>query len=277
MSVEAPAASSAALSSQGFERATALFENVSGIKLSPAKHSLVVMRLAKLATEAGERDLDRYVQRLADGEFGTTELTRLVDRLTTNETYFFREPEHFRHFGDELQRDRARPWRVWSGASSSGEEIYSLAMLMADRLGLENARWQIVGTDLSTAMVDAARRALYPARRAEGVPPAYLKRYCLRGQGRYEGMVRVDQRLRERTCFETLNLMQPLPEGFGPFDAIWLRNVLIYFDNAAKAQIVGRVIDALAPGGLLYTGHAESLIGLNLPIHSVAPAVYARD
>jgi chemotaxis protein methyltransferase CheR len=276
MSAEAPVATGATLSPRAFDRVTAMFESVSGIKLAPAKHSLVVMRLAKLAAEAGEADLDRYVHRLSSGELGAAEVTRVIDRLTTNETYFFREPEHFRHFGEQLVREPGRRWQVWSGASSSGEEIYSLAMLMAERLGLERHPWQVIGTDLSTAMVESARRALYSGNRTEGIPPVYLKRYCLRGRGRYEGMLLVDQRLRARTRFESLNLMQPLPEGFGPFDAVWLRNVLIYFDNPAKTQIVRRVLDTLAPDGLLYTGHAESLIGLGLPIRSVAPAVYMR-
>lgn len=267
---------SAMLSKRGFERVTALFHQVSGIRLPAAKHALVVMRLTKLAAEAGEDNLDRYVDRLLGGDCGEAEKTKLVDRLTTNETYFFREPEHFRHFAALLEREPGRDWRVWSGAASSGEEIYSLAMLMADRLGLETRPWSILGTDLSTAMVESARRALYGTGRIEGIPPTYLKRYCLRGTGAHEGQILIDRRLRQRTRFDTLNLMEPLPAGHGPFDAIWLRNVLIYFDNDAKAQIVRNVLGALAPQGLLYTGHAESLINLNLPIRTVAPAVFGH-
>lgn len=264
------------LSARSFERVTTLFRQVSGIKLTEAKHALVVTRLAKLAQESGAVDLDGYVDGLFGGALPPEETTRVIDRLTTNETYFFREPEHFRHFADRLERHPERPWRVWSGASSSGEEIYSLAMLMADRLGLDTHPWRIVGTDLSTAMVTQARRALYGQSRTQGIPPQYLKRYCLKGTGTHEGQLLVDRRLRQRTEFETLNLMQALPADFGPFDAIWLRNVLIYFDHEAKVAIVRRVLSALSPQGLLYTGHSESLGNLGLPIRSIAPAVYVR-
>jgi len=269
-----PAAPS--LTTRSFERVSRLFQGVSGIRLTPAKHALVVTRLAKLAAECGEQDLDRYVDRLVGGELPPEETTRVIDRLTTNETFFFREPEHFRHFADLLERHPTREWRVWSGASSSGEEIYSLAMLMADRLGLDGGRWSILGTDLSTAMVEHARRALYASNRTRDIPVPYLKRYCLKGTGPQEGQLLVDRSLRQRTRFETLNLMEPLPADFGPFDAIWLRNVLIYFELEAKAAIVRRVLGALAPHGVLYTGHAESLANLGLPIRSLAPAVYVR-
>jgi chemotaxis protein methyltransferase CheR len=269
-----PAAPS--LTARGFERVSQLFHAVSGIRLTPAKHALVVTRLAKLAAESGEDDLDRYVDRLLGGGLPPAETTRVIDRLTTNETYFFREPAHFRHFAELLEQHPTREWRVWSGASSSGEEIYSVAMLMADRLGLEDPRWSILGTDLSTAMVEHARRALYGSSRTRDIPVPYLKRYCLKGTGAQEGQLLVDRALRQRTRFETLNLMEPLPAGFGPFDAIWLRNVLIYFEVEAKVAIVRRVLEVLAPHGVLYTGHAESLANLALPIRSLAPAVYVH-
>ncbi len=273
---ERVAAGSPPLSARSFDQVTTLFRQVSGIKLTQAKHALVVTRLAKLAHESGVDNLDHYVESLFTGALPAEEVTRVIDRLTTNETYFFREPEHFRHFAELLERHPERPWRLWSGASSSGEEIYSLAMLMADRLGLDGHPWSIVGTDLSTAMVSQARRALYGQNRTQGVPPPYLKRYCLKGTGDYEGQLLVDRRLRQRTHFDTLNLMQALPGDFGPFDAVWLRNVLIYFEHEAKVAIVRRVISTLSPQGVLYTGHSESLANLGLPIRSIAPAVYVR-
>ncbi|MBL8336526.1 MAG: SAM-dependent methyltransferase [Rhodoferax sp.] len=266
----------ATLSRRGFDRIVEYFRRASGIRLSPSKHALVVMRLSKLAAAQDEPNLDRYVDGLLRGDFGEAEMRRVVDRLTTNETYFFREPEHFRDFCTRLEGRPRQSWRVWSAASSSGEEIYSIAMVIADRLGLERADWGIVGTDLSSAMIDTARRAIYPPGRIEGIPPAYLKRYCLRGVADREGELLIDRRLRNRTTFRTLNLMEPLPPDHGPFDAIWLRNVLIYFDVEAKAAIVRRVLAALAPNGVLYTGHSESLTNLGLPVRSIAPAVYVH-
>lgn len=267
------------LSAKGFERVSRLFERVSGIRLTSAKHALVVSRLQRLALEAGEPDLDRYVARLDGGDLAEAHLVRVIDRLTTNETYFFREADHFDHFSEWITRNPRRRWSVWSGASSSGEEIYSLAMVMAERLGCGTpggADWEILGTDLSTAMVDHARRGLYSLHRTDGIPQALLKRWCLKGTGEYEGTLLIDRRLRQRTRFETLNLMHPIPEGMGPFDAIWLRNVLIYFDPESKAQIVRRVLGCLAPDGVLYTGHAESLANLGLPVRSIAPAAYVH-
>lgn len=264
------------LSQKAFESITQLFQSVSGIKLGENKHALVSGRLQRLAQEAGESDLDAYVDRLVRGNAPAAEMTRVIDRLTTNETYFFREPQHFNDLADRLRAHAAGgkgEFTVWSAASSSGEEAYSIAMLMADILG--QAPWQVIGTDLSTAVVDAARKGLYPMERARMVPPDYLKRFCLKGQGEHEGQLLVAKALRERVNFTTANLMQKLPR-LPAFDVIFLRNVLIYFDNEAKSQIVRRVLTQLKPEGVLYTGHAESLSTLNLPVKALATAIHVH-
>jgi chemotaxis protein methyltransferase CheR len=279
-SVTAAAAAPAtgqALSDRAFKRVAALFERVSGIRLTAAKHALVVSRLQRLAMEAGETNLDRFVERLDGGDLAATFHQRVIDRLTTNETFFFREADHFDHFSQWMARTPRKQWRVWSGASSTGEEIYSLAMVMAERLGVTpTSDWTILGTDLSTSVVAHARQGLYSMQRTDGIPLALLKRWCLKGSGAYEGKLLIDRKLRERVRFETLNLMEPLPDGHGPFDAIWLRNVLIYFDPETKAQIVRRILGSLAPHGVLYTGHAESLSNLSLPVRSIATAAYVH-
>jgi chemotaxis protein methyltransferase CheR len=262
------------LSAEAFEAVTQLFQQVSGIRLGDNKHALVTGRLQKLALEAGEPDLDRYVARLVSGGAPAQEMTRLVDRLTTNETYFFREPQHFNHLAERLQAHPAgEGFRVWSAASSSGEEAYSVAMLLADQLG--QAPWEVVGTDLSTAMVASAQRGLYPLERARMVPPEYLKRFCRKGTGAHEGQLLIDQALRQRVSFLPANLMQALP-ALPMFDVIFLRNVLIYFDNDAKRSIVQRVLGQLKPDGVLYTGHAESLSTLGLPVRAIATAVHVH-
>ena len=262
------------LSRQAFQSVTKLFESVSGIKLADSKHALVTGRLQRLALEAGEASLDSYVDKLVRGNAPAEEMTRLVDRLTTNETYFFREPQHFNDLSARLDAHPAgREFLVWSAASSSGEEAYSAAMLLADKLG--NGPWQIIGTDLSTAVVESARRGLFTEDRARMVPPAYLKRFCPRGHGDQQGNLLVTRELRERVRFQVANLMQPLPQ-LPMFDVIFLRNVLIYFDNDAKCEIVRRVLTQLKPGGVLYTGHAESLSTLALPIRSLATAIHVH-
>jgi chemotaxis protein methyltransferase CheR len=267
------------LSGKSFESVTRLFRSVSGIHLGEHKHALVTGRLQKLAQEAGETNLDAYVDKLVGGHAPAAEMTRVIDRLTTNETYFFREPQHFNDLAERLRahaegKTGGREFQVWSAASSSGEEAYSIAMLMADVLGT-SAGWRIIGTDLSTAMVDTARRALYSLERARMVPTDYLRRYCLKGQGEHEGFLLVARAVRERVRFEAANLMQPLPQ-LPQFDVIFLRNVLIYFDNDAKAQIVRRVLAQLKPDGVLYTGHAESLSTLGLPVRALATAIHVH-
>ena len=261
------------LSDHSFEAVSDLFHQVSGIRLGPAKRELVSGRLQRLAQEQGMPDLDAYVRHLLEGE-DPAELVRAVDKLTTNETYFFREPEHF----DALERHAAQAsptqtFRVWSAASSSGEEAYSIAMVLAETLG--RRPWEVVGTDLSTAMIESARRALYPMERARDVMPELLKRYCLKGQGGFDGFLLVSEELRRRVRFEGANLMRPLPD-IGRFDVVFLRNVLIYFDGDAKREILQRVLERVKPDGLLFTGHAESVAQLGLPLRTVAPAVYAH-
>jgi chemotaxis protein methyltransferase CheR len=262
------------ISTKAFDSVTRLFHSVSGIKLGDNKQALVSGRLQKLAMEAGEKDVDAYVARLVGGQAPAAEMTRVIDRLTTNETYFFREPQHFNDLAERLKDwPQGREIKVWSAASSSGEEAYSCAMLMADVLGA--APWQVIGTDLSTVMVENAQRGLYPLERARMVPPEYLRRFCLKGQSEHAGHLLVTKKLRERVCFMPANLMQKLPQ-MPMFDVIFLRNVLIYFDMEAKAQIVRRVLTQLQPDGVLYTGHAESLSTLNVPVRALATAIHGH-
>jgi chemotaxis protein methyltransferase CheR len=261
------------LSDRSFSVVADVFHKVSGIRLLPAKRQLVIGRLQKLASEKGMSNLDDYVNQVIKGG-DQAELVKVVDRLTTNETYFFREPAHFEFLAHHLaQRRPAGDFRVWSAASSSGEEAYSIAMLLADKIGPSG--WEIVGTDLSTAMVDAAQRGLYPMERARNTSSDYLKRFCMKGSGPYEGQLLVSKALRARVRFQQANLMQPLPD-IGRFDVVFLRNVLIYFEPDAKLDIVRRVAPLIKPGGFLFTGHSESISNLPTGLTSVRPAIYAR-
>jgi chemotaxis protein methyltransferase CheR len=261
------------LSEQSFNAVADAFHRVSGIRLVASKRQLVIGRLQRLANERGVSTLDEYVKQvIVEGD--QQELVKVVDRLTTNETYFFREPAHFEFLFEVLANRRpGGEFRVWSAASSSGEEAYSIAMLLADKLGPNG--WKIVGTDLSTAMVDAGQRALYPMDRARNTNPAYLKRFCMKGTGPYEGQFLVSKALRANVHFQQANLMQPLPD-IGRFDVVFLRNVLIYFEADAKLDIVKRVAPLIKPGGYLFTGHSESLSNLPTGLNNVRPAIYAR-
>jgi chemotaxis protein methyltransferase CheR len=261
------------LSNQSFNAVTDLFHQVSGIRLADTKRALVIGRLQKLAQDAGINNLDRYVEHVVSGR-DENETRRLIDKLTTNETYFFREPQHFELLTElASQAPRTEPFRVWSAASSSGEEAYSIAMVLGSQIGARG--WEVVGTDLSTMMVETAQRALYPLDRIRDTPRELVKKFCLKGQGDYQGQVLISKELRQNVRFLPANLTETLPE-IGQFDVIFLRNVLIYFDAASKPPIIKRVAAKLKPGGLLFVGHAEPLAQFDTGLKTVRPAVYER-
>ncbi|HEY9103353.1 protein-glutamate O-methyltransferase CheR [Chitinimonas sp.] len=252
----------------------ALVERLTGIHLAPIKKAMLSGRLAKRLRERGISDYGSYFRLIEDGG---EELERqiAIDLITTNETYFFREPRHFEALREQLLPQLSgQPVRIWSAACASGEETYSLAMLLADVLG-ESAPWELLGSDISSRVLLSARRGLYPMERASHIPPDYLKRYCLRGTGDYMGSLLVDKLLRQRVRFLSVNLVEPLPE-IGRFDAIFLRNVIIYFDAETKRRVVRMVAERLKPGGWLVVGHSESLIGLPEELEPILPTVYRK-
>lgn len=250
-----------------------IFEQA-GITMSAQKKALVMGRLGKRLAHHGLETFGAYLELLASGQ-QPQEVQIAVDLLTTNETYFFREIKHFEFLRDQAlaARGRGLPFRVWSAASSSGEEAYSIAMVLADCLG--TAPWEVVGTDISTRMVQDAERALYTLDRARHVPPDYLRRYCLKGMAEYEGKLLIDRALRSRVKFRYANLNESLPE-MGQFDMVFLRNVMIYFSNATKQQVVNRAATTLKPKGYFLVGHSETLNDITQAVRPVAPAIYQK-
>jgi chemotaxis protein methyltransferase CheR len=168
-------------------------------------------------------------------------------------------------------RPKGRPLRVWSAASSTGEEPFSIAMQLADLLG--DAPWEIVASDLSTQVLANAKRGLFSMQRAVEIPPAYLKRFCMRGTGNSDGSFLVARELRSRITFMQINLNEPFP-NLGEFDVIFLRNVMIYFDNNTKREVVHRMLPLIKPGGHLMIGHSESLNGVTDVYRMIVPSVY---
>lgn len=254
----------------------ALFKRHIGLHLTREKKALLVSRLTRRLGELKLTSFRDYYQIIsASGQRARGELQYAVDLITTNETRFFREASHFTYLRDSAaSASRHRPFHVWSAACSSGEEAFSIAMALEDVLG-SKAPWQVVGSDISQRMLHKARRGLYPMTRCRHIPPAYLRRHCLRGQYEYEGQLLVDRDIRERVSFGQLNLTA-LPDGLGPFDVIFLCNVLIYFDLSTRKQVVEAVLRSLRPGGLLMVGLAESLHGVSAALRNVGPAVYRK-
>jgi chemotaxis protein methyltransferase CheR len=250
-----------------------IFEQA-GITMSAQKKALVMGRLGKRLSHHGLETFTEYAQLLESGQ-DPEEVQIAVDLLTTNETYFFREIKHFEFLREQANaaRGRGQPFRVWSAASSSGEEAYSIAMVLADCLG--TAPWEVVGTDISTRMVLDAERAVYTMDRARHVPPDYLRRYCLKGTAEYNGKLLIDRNLRSRVKFRYANLNEPLPE-LGQFDFIFLRNVMIYFSNETKQQVVNRAAHTLKPKGYFLVGHSETLNDVTQAVRPIAPAIYQK-
>jgi chemotaxis protein methyltransferase CheR len=264
-----------AITDQEFTQFQRFIYQAAGITLAASKKALVSGRLATRLQERNCQSYAEYLRLLVSGKV-PEETQTAVDLLTTNETYFFREMKHFtllRELASQTLRERQADFRVWCAASSSGEEVYSVAMVLADCLG--DARWQVLGSDISTRVLARARAGHYSMQRAMHVPPAFLKRFCLRGVGEYEGTLLVDKALRNRVEFRQINLNATLPV-LGTFDVIFLRNVMIYFNNDTKHQVVARLASLLKPGGHFLIGHSENLNGINESLRAIAPSIYRK-
>jgi chemotaxis protein methyltransferase CheR len=269
-----PMGGAAVLNDQEFNQFSDLIYRIAGINMSPAKKPLITSRLAKRL---------RYHQLTGYGDYfrfitstqGQDELQEAVDSLTTNETHFFREPKHFDFLRNQVIPDRlpGKGLRVWSAACSSGEEPYSIAMVLDELLGREP--WEVVASDISARILDKARSGLFPMARLSEIPKPYLSRYCLRGIGEFEGTLLIEKFLCDRVRFISHNLMQTAP-GLEPFDVIFLRNVMIYFDQETKQKVVSRLLPLLRPGGYFLVGHSESLNGVTDDLNMVLPAVYRK-
>ncbi len=263
-----------ALTEQEFHQFQSMIHRIAGISLSAAKMPLVSGRLARRVQHFKLASYAEYFQLLTSGNVAT-EMQVCIDLLTTNETYFFREPKHFDFLRDTILPPLrgSRPVRVWSGASSSGEEIYTIAMVLAHVLG-EQA-WEVVGSDISTRVLEQARLGHYPIERAENIPQDFLRKYCLKGVGEQTGTFLIDKSLRARTKFLHINLNSTLPQ-MDSFDVIFLRNVMIYFDMKTKQQVVARMLPMLRSGGYFIVSHSESLNGITTGVKLVSPSIYRK-
>ena len=274
------------LSAADFERIADLIGREVGIRLPPGKRLMVEGRLRRRLRALELQNFDIYCRYLFSGNGMQAELPYLINVVTTNKTDFFREPEHF-----NLMRSMLVPGllaarsgthqpllKVWSAAASTGAEAYTTAMVLAD-LARQNKDFPfaILGTDVSTEVLDTARRAIYPADQIMPVPAEYQSRYLLWPRRRgLRNEVRIVPELRRHVRFEHLNLMDTSYPYDRDVDIILLRNVLIYFSKSDQAAVISRLVGHLRPGGYLLLGHSESMIGTAVPVRQVAPAVFQR-
>lgn len=248
-----------------------------GLAYNESKKSLIYSRLTPRIQKLGLEGFADYIALLED-ESQAAEFQMAVDLLTTNETYFFREPKHYDLLEATVSaRQDKSPLLIWSAATSFGDEAYSTAMLLADMqiAGKVEPDWSIVATDISHRVLLSAKAGVYPQDRLRHVSHQRLKRYCLKGEGPAEGQSMVVDKLRERVQFGQVNLCKPL-DDMGPFDVIFLRNVLIYFDPPTKSAVVDRVLATLKPGGLFFLGTAEGRVPCQTPLTTLQPGAYRK-
>ncbi|NGM20719.1 chemotaxis protein CheR [Roseomonas stagni] len=261
------------LSDRRFRQVAGLIERDTGIRLPPVKRTMVEGRLRKRARSLGMMDVDAYCVALFDEGLLETEYQHVIDMVTTNKTDFFREAEHFDFLAREAvpqllaERGRsARPLKLWSAAASTGAEAYTIAMVLAEmaRAGQLAPGFRILGTDISSQVLDVARRAVYPLEMLAPVPKALQQRYVMRHRDPQRRDARIVPELRAACSFQLLNLMD---EGYSvdsDIDVVFCRNVLIYFDRPTQEAVLRRLCAHLRPGGFLIVGHSETAAGATL-------------
>lgn len=259
-----------------------------GIKMSPAKLPMLQSRLQRRLRVLGLSSLDEYQSYLFDSAQGDEERVHFINAITTNKTDFFREPQHFAYLvetvlpGLDPSQDAnalERVWRLklWCAGCSSGEEPYTLAMVLSEfgehRAGFD---FTVLATDISTKVLEHAQLGIYDEERIEPVPLAMRAKHLLRSKDRTRIQVRIRPELRHKISFHRLNFMDANYNVKDLFNVIFFRNVMIYFDKPTQESVINKLCRHLVPGGYLFVGHSESLAGLNLPVRCVASAVYRK-
>jgi chemotaxis protein methyltransferase CheR len=244
-------------SRQDFDRIRKLIYERAGISLSEAKQDMVYSRLARRLRARGLQRFSDYLTLLTDGD--AAEWEAFTNALTTNLTSFFREAHHFPMLAEHALRHPGRRFDVWCCACSTGEEPYSIAITLAEAFARVNPPMSILASDLDTQVLTKAAEGVYPIERIDRLDPDRVRRFFLRGAGAQAGQVRVRPELRSSVSFQRINLLEQSWPVRGPFDAIFCRNVMIYFDKQTQSSILRRFAPLLRPDGLLFVGHSESL------------------
>ncbi|MEW6387518.1 MAG: protein-glutamate O-methyltransferase CheR [Thermodesulfobacteriota bacterium] len=269
------------LTEREFQDFCQLIRQHAGIHLTTQKKELVRARLMKIMRTRGLVSFQQYYRQVLEDRSGA-ELTLLLDAISTNQTAFWREPTHFLYLAKEVlplwvKQLRGNPrWRFWSAGCSSGEEPYTLAMVLQDALpGHDLSGVKIYASDISTQMLAQAQRGVYPLARVEPLSPEWRRRFFQKGVNRWEGFVRVKPELRAMMQFFRLNFMESFSFN-QEFDLIFCRNVMIYFEKSTQAELVAKFYKCLRPGGYLFIGHSESLCNISHRFIYVKPTIYRK-
>jgi chemotaxis methyl-accepting protein methylase len=269
-----------------FRELARILEGHTGIRLPESKRTMVESRLRKRLRALGLASLDEYCGLILDRGHLEHELVHVIDCVTTNKTDFFREPDHFvilqervlpRLLGDRKFKNE-RFVKVWSAACSIGAEVYTLAMVLDDLSEPLEFKYSLLGTDISTVVLEQAVKAVYPAVMMDPIPPLLRKRYVMMATNPKQDTARIVPELRCRARFQRLNLMDQSYPVDSDVDVVFCRNILIYFARQTQDQILERLCSHLRPGGFLFVGHAESLTGAErFGMRQFAPTIFVRQ
>lgn len=277
--------SSPQMSSETFHLFSEYIQEELGIKMQENKQVMLQARLMKRLRALAINTYEEYYDYLFSDEGIDKELPYFVHQVTTNKTDFFREPGHFQYMVEhalpvllrEKTYSRQKPFRIWSSACSTGEEPYTLAMVMADYAELQQqVTFSILATDISPTVLQAAAQGIYESSKVDPVPHSIRRKYLLRSKDRKKDMVRIVPELRSRVCFQWINLKAQSFDIDNVMDIIFCRNVIIYFNRATQEQVIGNLCKQLRPGGYLFMGHSETLSGFSLPLKQVATTIYRK-
>jgi chemotaxis protein methyltransferase CheR len=259
-----------------FERVRALIYQRAGISLADSKQEMVYSRLARRLRATGIVSFGRYLDDLEAGRLGE-EWESFTNALTTNLTSFFREAHHFPLLAEHVKKLREQPIQIWCSAASTGEEPYSIAMTVCEAFNTLTPPVQIIATDIDTNVLATGAQGVYGIDRIDKMEPERARRFFLRGKGDQEGMVRVRPELRQLITFKQLNLLGDSWPLKGPFDVIFCRNVMIYFDKATQRKILSRFVPLMKPDALLFAGHSENFLYVSESLKLRGKTVYELD
>lgn len=272
------------LTPQQFKRISSFMEKTTGIKLPESKRSMIQARLANRLKVLNFENYSQYIDFVfSSQEHATEEITMMIDLLTTNLTHFFREQTHFDFMSQSvlpsLAKDKITKPEIWSAGCSSGEEPYTLSIVMREYMKNNPGQfidYSVLATDISTRILSKAIDALYPLDAVEKLPYSIKKEYFLKSKDPNKPFAKPKAEVRNKVKFERLNFMDSVYKIQPKKNIIFCRNVLIYFDKPTQLAVIGKLIDCLLPGGYLFLGHSETIFGSNFPVKTVSTTVFQK-
>ncbi len=274
----------ARMSEKEFEKLSTFIYRETGIKMPPVKITMLQSRLQKRLRHLKIRTFGEYIDYVFGENGADAEIIHMIDVVSTNKTDFFREPVHFEFLaenilpGINLKTSADRPLRIWSAGCSSGEEAYTIAITINEYIEehKEDIDYRILGTDISTDILQKAVNAVYREDRVANIPMNIRRKYFLKSKDPKKKAVRIVPGLRQKVSWKRLNFMDPGYDVKESYDIIFCRNVLIYFDRQTQEDVINKLCLHLKPGGYFFLGHSESIMGMNVPVRTLKPTIYRR-